>query len=425
METAARKILWQVIGESSRGASHVKGNLPNQDALSFWLPENAFGPPAILAIADGHGSPQHFRSASGAKLAVQAATSLLLAFAKMHGSQSDAATLRTAVAELPQRLVENWTASVSAHLAANPFQQDEFSRLSEPQDAEARAEVTNNPIVAYGATLLVVLVTKYYAVFLQIGDGDILWVDDAGKTIRPVPADTRLIANQTTSLCQAEAWKDFRWHVEAPLHNPPALILVSTDGYANSFRSDEDFLLIGQDFLKMARTGGLQGVSAQLPGILREASEKGSGDDVTFGIMCRQDAIAGRGPDIAVGAEEESMAGYISKADYDSMRAKLDEHLRLAERRLSIFTWALALALILSVVSLAISFSLHFSPLKPDTSSKGESATTAQLPNCTCGIDPVTHKTIPAHIDQGTSDPARSTPGDEHKSGPPKPNPQL
>ena len=119
------------------------------------------------------------------------------------------------------------------------------------------------------------------------------------------------------------------------------------------------------------------------------------------------------------------MAGYISKADYDSMRAKLDEHLRLAERRLSIFTWALALALILSVVSLAISFSLHFSPLKPDTSTKGESATTAQLPNCTCGIDPVTHKTIPAHIDQGTSDPARSTPGDEHKSGPPKPNPQL
>lgn len=369
METAARKIQWQVIGESCRGASHVKGNLPNQDALSFWLPESGFGPPAILAIADGHGSPQHFRSASGAKLAVQAATSLLLAFAKMHGSQSDANSLRAEVAELPQRVVENWTASVSAHLAANPFREEEFSRLQDPQDADARAEVTNNPLVAYGATLLCVLVTEYYAVFLQIGDGDILWVDDTGKTVRPVPADARLIANQTTSLCQSEAWKDFRWHVEAPLHHPPALILVSTDGYANSFRSDEDFLLIGSDFLKIARTGGLQKVSAQLPGILHEASEKGSGDDVTFGIMCRLDAIAAGAEGLAAGSEEEAMAGYVSKADFDSLKSRLDDHLRAAEHRLSLVQWLLGLALVISVVSLALGIGARYYPPKPPATS--------------------------------------------------------
>ncbi len=407
METAARKIQWRVVGESCRGASHIKGNLPNQDALSFWLPESGQGPPAILAIADGHGSPQHFRSASGAKLAVQAATSLLLAFAKMHGSQSDAATLRAAVAELPQRVVENWTASVSAHLAANPFHEEEFARLSDPQDADARAEVTQNPLVAYGATLLVVLVTEYYAVFLQIGDGDILWVDDAGKTIRPVPTDPRLIANQTTSLCQPEAWKDFRWHVEAPLHHPPALVLVSTDGYANSFRSDEDFLLIGHDFLKMARTGGLSKVSSQLPGILREASEKGSGDDVTFGIMCRQDQVAGASGDGGEDMEGEAMAGYVSKADYDSLSAKLDEHLRAAEHRVSLLQWLLALALIIAVISLALGIGTRYYPPHPQppatTSSNG-------------GSEDHPQGTSPANTPPQKKDPPQ--PGAAPKSGP-------
>lgn len=410
METAARKIQWQVLGESCRGASHIKGNLPNQDALSFWLPESGFGPPAILAIADGHGSPQHFRSASGAKLAVQAATSLLLAFAKMHGSQSDGNSLRTEVAELPQRVVENWTASVSAHLAANPFREEEFSRLQDPQDADARAEVTNNPLVAYGATLLVVLVTESCAVFLQIGDGDILWVDDAGKTVRPVPADARLIANQTTSLCQPEAWKDFRWHVEAPLHHPPALILVSTDGYANSFRSDEDFLLIGHDFLNIARTGGLHKVSAQLPGILHDASEKGSGDDVTFGIMCRQDAIAAGADGVAAGSEEEAMAGYVSKAEYESLRAKLDEHLRAAEHRLSLLQWLLALALILSVISLAFGIGARYYPARP-------AAPAIISPNT--GAENPSQGGSPANTPPQRRDPPQpAQPGASPKSGP-------
>ncbi|MGH9592202.1 MAG: PP2C family serine/threonine-protein phosphatase, partial [Bryobacteraceae bacterium] len=276
MESSAAKIHWRIIGDSTRGASHVKTGLPNQDAFNFYLPDNGQGPPAILAISDGHGSPQHFRSATGAQLAVQAATSLMLSFTKLHPSGEDLIALKTAAAEIPQQVVENWVASVAAHLAANPFREEEFTHLGEGAEAEARAEVGANPLVAYGATLLIALIMDSYAVCLQVGDGDILWVDDAGKTWRPVPSDPRLVANQTTSLCQPEAWKNFRLHVESPLNQPPALVLISTDGYSNSFRSDEDFLQIGADFLAMARRdAGLSGVAQQLPGILREASEKG------------------------------------------------------------------------------------------------------------------------------------------------------
>lgn len=346
-QTHAEKTHWRVTGDSCRGASHVKSGLPNQDALSFWLPESGQGPPAILAISDGHGSPQHFRSGEGAKLAVQAATALLLAFSKVHGPRQDPAEMNAAAAELPQRLVENWTASVSAHLAANPFREDEFTRLGEGPEAEARLEVGQNPLVAYGATMLAVLLTESYAVCLQVGDGDILWVDDRGNTVRPVPADPRLIANQTTSLCQPEAWKNFRLHVEFPLKSAPALVLVSTDGYSNSFRSDEDFLQIGKDFLALARHGGLPKIAAQLPNILRDASEKGSGDDVTFGIMRRVDG------------EEEEMPDYVPKSEWESMRGRMEAHIEAVERRMSLLQWGLALALILAVVALAMDLAYH------------------------------------------------------------------
>lgn len=343
MASSDGRIQWRVIGDSTRGTSHVKTGLPNQDALSFYPPDTGEGPPSILAIADGHGSPQHFRSATGAQLAVQAATSLMLSFAKLHPSAQDTVELKTGASELPQHVVENWVASVAAHLAANPFQEEEFTRLGEGAEAEARAEVSANPLIAYGATLLVTLITESYAVCMQVGDGDILWVDNAGKTWRPVPADPRLVANQTTSLCQPEAWKDFRLHVEAPLSQPPALVLISTDGYANSFRSDDDFLQIGADFLAMARTSGLAGVAKQLPGILHEASEKGSGDDVTFGIMRRLD-----------GAEEE-MPDYVPKTEWESTRKRLEATVAAVEHRVSLLSWGLlAIGLILLVAIFAV-----------------------------------------------------------------------
>jgi Protein phosphatase 2C len=344
MTPSEQKPRWRVIGDSCRGASHVKSGLPNQDALGFWLPESGQGPPAILAIADGHGSPQHFRSATGAQLAVQAAMSLLLGFAKIHGSQRNPAEVQAAAAELPQRLVENWTASVSAHLAANPFREDDFTHLGDGAEADARLEVGQNPLVAYGATLLAILITDSCLLCMQVGDGDILRVDDAGNTTRPIPADPRLIANQTTSLCQPEAWRDFRVYVEYPLRTAPALMMASTDGYANSFRSDEDFLQIGNDFLAIAREGGLPKIAAQLPGILRDASEKGSGDDVTFGIMRRLDS------------EEEAMPDYVPKTEWESARGRLEAQLSSVERRLSLLQWGLIFALIIAVVSLAAGF---------------------------------------------------------------------
>ncbi len=67
----------------------------------------------------------------------------------------------------------------------------------------------------------------------------------------------------------------------------PALILVSTDGYANSFADDAGFLQVGSDLLNILRAQGLDEVTANLDGWPAEASEQGSGD-VTLGLLYRR-----------------------------------------------------------------------------------------------------------------------------------------
>jgi hypothetical protein len=375
-KSPANAIHWRIIGHSARGASHVQLGMPNQDAFGFWLPESGAGPPAILAIADGHGSAPHFRSADGAKLAVEAATALLLQYSKLHDGSQSLAELQTAAAELPRQLVENWVAKVTTHLAAKPFRDEEYERLGE-KEPEARVEVSQNPLVAYGATLLSVLITDSYALCMQIGDGDILFVDDGGATSRPVPPDPRLIANQTTSLCQPQAPRDFRLHIESPLATVPALVLVSTDGYVNSFKSDADFLQIGPDFLAMARADGLTGVGGQLPGILQEASEKGSGDDVTFGIMRRVDG------------EEGDMGENVPRAEWESLRTRLDSRLQMIEQRLALQWRMLIVALVLAVAALAVGIALKVPKILPGNPVVNPpSSTTANPPDHSSGNPP-------------------------------------
>jgi hypothetical protein len=104
---------------------------------------------------------------------------------------------------------------------------------------------------------------------------------------RPIDRDELLIANETTSLCMDDPFPDFRFRFQYVGDSPPGLILLSTDGYPNSFRSQDGFLQVGTDLLDILCTDGGDSVEKDLPGWLREASSGGSGDDVTLGIVYR------------------------------------------------------------------------------------------------------------------------------------------
>ena len=65
----------------------------------------------------------------------------------------------------------------------------------------------------------------------------------------------------------------------------PKLILLATDGYYNSFKDEMGFRKIGIDYLDILETYGQQFMDSKLEVLLKETSQKGSGDDITLGYM--------------------------------------------------------------------------------------------------------------------------------------------
>ncbi len=274
-------VAWQVVGQTVRGAAHERNGLPNQDAIC-WLPTAGHGSSAVLAVADGHGSPRYPRSHTGARLAVETAVRLIDDFT---GSQSDVDNLsliKDATQEwLPRALVRNWAEAVAADLQTEPLSETELFLLGPGSSRELS--------IAYGTTLIVTAVTDRFILYLQLGDGDILCVSQSGEVTRPLSKDDRLFGNETTSLCANEAWRDFRVQFQPLTQSPPALVLLSTDGYPNSFRDESGFLQVGSDILDLVQENGLASVNDRLAGWLRDSTRAGSGDDVTLGILCSLD----------------------------------------------------------------------------------------------------------------------------------------
>lgn len=248
---------WQVFGKSVRGASHVRSGAPNQDSIG-WLPDPDRETTLLLAVADGHGSPRCPRSDQGARLAVDAAQSLIGELRRGRDPKW-----------LAQELVHRWREHVERHLAETPFDGDR-----------------TDPFLAYGTTILAASVSPQSAVFLQLGDGDILTVSANGSVSRLWKP--RFLGNETPSLASPDAASEIRIQEISDPEELPELILLSTDGYANSFREDNGFLAVGADILGMLRAEGMAPIQENLETWLREASEFGSGDDVTVGILWRE-----------------------------------------------------------------------------------------------------------------------------------------
>jgi hypothetical protein len=222
----------------------------------------------------------------GARLAVGVASRVLTGALR----EDPEVMLLPRLGGLVRQIVREWSRAAECDRRLFPFTPAELAHLSAKGGTAARETLSANPLLPYGATLCVVAITGQGLVYLQIGDGDIVTVSDSGKARRPLAADARLFGGETTSLCSPCAAHEFRVAVQAFGNGTevPALIVVSTDGYANSFRDEQGFLQVGPDLLEMVRAEGLTAVEAGLPGWLEEASRLGSGDDVTVGLIARE-----------------------------------------------------------------------------------------------------------------------------------------
>ncbi len=251
---------WTAGGRSARGARHQRDGKPNQDAIAV-----VQSPVALVAVADGHGSPRCTRSGAGAAMAVAVAREVLPAFA---GDARELAALR---ADLAERVVAAWRARVNAHLDAHPLGAGEAALVDAP------------PVRAYGATLVAAMAHGDTLIALQIGDGD-AWLADADATRRLVPRDLRYALNGTASLCMDDATGEVR--VARVTVARPALAIIATDGYARPVATDADFARAQQALFDRVSALGLAAVLDALPVDLAGASAHG-GDDVTVGMVYR------------------------------------------------------------------------------------------------------------------------------------------
>lgn len=253
--------VWHPYGATVAGARHVVAGAPNQDHWAATPP----GTTAVVAVADGHGSPRCPRSATGARLAAAIAVDVA---ARVFRPTGDPA-VEMAEGVCPE-VINRWRTAVAADADRNPFSHAERIKVG----PEA-------PALAYGTTLVVVACSGSAVGALAIGDGDVVAVRPDGDPVHVLGGGAGAVGTETASLAGEDAATAARvGAAEWPL----AAVWASTDGFGTAFADPHWWREVAVDLLD--RVAGLPPgeLAARVPEWLRGPAEVG-GDDATMALL--------------------------------------------------------------------------------------------------------------------------------------------
>jgi hypothetical protein len=284
---------WTALSASTRGNWHETTGQKNQDSVR--VQPGPFGS-VILAVSDGHGGAHSFRSDRGSALAVECGAQMLDRLLRRVGTDAPLSQMRHQMKRWwTRQVVADWHRRVRADVLAHPFTQLDFAAFPEPMPATPpNAEWPFSAYLAYGATLLVAALTRDYLICAQLGDGDILTVTADGAVTRPLVRRHDFHGEQSASLCTQGAYRVFEIAVLPSRVHRPAMVMLSSDGYANCFGNDEGFFKVGSDMLAYAHDHGHDFLSHNIEGWLKESSRDGSGDDISLALGIRPGALRKR-----------------------------------------------------------------------------------------------------------------------------------
>lgn len=262
-----------IFGRNVQGASHKRTEIECQDSCKK-IEIN--GDAVALSVADGHGCKTCLYSKTGANMAVSVfCKGMENLYGGYHDNLEALLTFlkRDGDTKIAQQIHAEWKRRV---LAIHKKYERDIPKLENGETNEQ--EIYR----LYGTTLLGLMITSLFVFAFQIGDGDITYVDSAGA--KQFLISDKILGTETHSLSKIDAWKNaitVLYRREGCIQGN-SLFMLSTDGFSNSHRNEEEFKKTCTGYFEMIKLYGVQEVLNNLKDWLDETSGQGCGDDITL-----------------------------------------------------------------------------------------------------------------------------------------------
>lgn len=267
-----------ICSECVKGATHERNGQPLQDSKKIVEISDDI---VIMAVADGHGSEKCVRSERGSLIAVNAFCDVMNRYLTSYGPDDSGMEMlvtflnREGDTRFAQDVCEEWQSRVKQSFYKNKVEH----LINEDGKVDWKGVYS-----LYGTTLLGMLITPTFVFAFQIGDGDISYATET--ECYPLVEPEKFLGTETHSLSKVDAWRKAvaavrRKEADKEL---PYLYMLSTDGFANSYASDDAYRETCRGYCEMINIHGFEVVKEHLAKWLKETSELGCGDDVTVAI---------------------------------------------------------------------------------------------------------------------------------------------
>ena len=282
---------FSMFAASVQGKKYSERGLPCQDSSD----RLEFDSVQAVAVADGHGGKDYFRSDIGSRLAVKTAFEQIKIFCKDFAAGQRFSD--NGIKNFEFALRDEWLKAVKRHWRENPVSDAEIRWQDVSDKYKARYSSGERISAAYGTTLICAVSIGSQILLKQIGDGSCVVLQRNGEFKMPVPSDSANFVNMTTSLCDADAYNKFRHAVlDCDENSPlaPVAIFLSTDGLDDCYPIlDNDkwlYKLYADTIIDSLIKNGFALTREALRGeLLPYLTEHGSNDDISLAYLVAKD----------------------------------------------------------------------------------------------------------------------------------------
>lgn len=306
------------------GFSHLSSKKPCQDYSMHMTGDDW----SVAIVSDGHGSANFTRSDRGSRFACEATRDALQEFLREVNPEDlrNPATRDGIVIQLCKNILLRWNTRVDADVSDNPFTPEEVEKVAD----KYKNRYLNGDAVehAYGATLIVAIVTKDFFLAIRNGDGQCVAADREGVFTTPIPWNDNCEFNVTTSLCDHEAIDNFRYCYSTEL---PAAVFVGSDGVDDSYTSVEELFHLYRSLCLRALDEGVETTEEYVAMLLPEITRRGSTDDVSISGLINVQMLQGARTAMEYAREQRQLR--LAEEKRQQQRRILERDIKIAQKK--------------------------------------------------------------------------------------------